>query len=187
MEQWHGAGGSGWSAGPWGGDGVTYGEPEEGNVGPLPSTSFASDDAHESGDDDALFKKSNHRRSQSYASMSDYERGRRRESARRSRVSGEDKLRFSGQQTDPAGRDSLRQSRGYGDNRKDSHITSLPHRSFHHSHSLDEDEHIPLDIEPHTSHSPVRNSMGPEDEELFAGPSLALYSFEPENSNELRL
>jgi hypothetical protein len=29
--------------------------------------------------------------------------------------------------------------------------------------------------------------MGPEDEELFAGPSLALYSFEPENSNELRL
>ena len=29
--------------------------------------------------------------------------------------------------------------------------------------------------------------MGPEDEELFAGPSLALYSFEPENANELRL
>lgn len=29
--------------------------------------------------------------------------------------------------------------------------------------------------------------MGPEDEELFAGPSLALYGFEPENENELPL
>ncbi|KAK0280497.1 HOG (high osmolarity glycerol) pathway protein [Friedmanniomyces endolithicus] len=32
-----------------------------------------------------------------------------------------------------------------------------------------------------------RESLGPEDEELYAGRSLALYPFEPENSNELRL
>ena len=187
MEQWNGAGGSGWSAGPWGGDGVLYGDPEEGGLGPLPSTSFGNEDAQDFGDDELAVKRSKHRKSKSYANMSDYERGRRRESGKRSRVSGEDVFRFSGQQTDPAGRDSLRQSRGYGDMRKDSHFSSLPHRSFHHSQHLDEDEHIPLDTEPHTSHSPVRDSMGPEDEELFAGPSLALYSFEPENSNELRL
>lgn len=153
----------------------------------MPSTSFGNEDAQDFGDDELAVKRSKHRKSKSYANMSDYERGRRRESGKRSRVSGEDAFRFSGQQTDPAGRDSLRQSRGYGEMRKDSHSSSLPHRSFHHSQHLDEDEHIPLDIEPHVSHSPVRDSMGPEDEELFAGPSLALYSFEPENSNELRL
>lgn len=188
MEQWNGgSGGAGWSAGPWGGDGVLYGDPEEGGLGPLPSTSFGNEDAQDFGDDELAVKRSKHRKSKSYANMSDYERGRRRESGKRSRVSGEEMFRFSGQQSDPAGRDSLRQSRGYGDMRKDSHFSSLPQRSFHHSQHIDEDEHIPLDIEPHTSHSPVRDSMGPEDEELFAGPSLALYSFEPENSNELRL
>lgn len=187
MEQWNGGGASGWSAGPWGGDGVMYGDPEEGGLGPLPSTSFGNEDWQDFGDDELAVKRSKHRKSKSYANMSDYERGRRRDSGKRSRVSGEDVFRFGGQQSDPAGRDSLRQSRGYGEMRKDSHLSSLPHRSFHHSQHFDEDEHIPLDIEPHTSHSPVRDSMGPEDEELFAGPSLALYSFEPENSNELRL
>ena len=48
---------------------------------------------------------------------------------------------------------------------------------------------MPLDAEVPSSpvNSPQRQSIGPEDEDLYAGPSLALYSFEPENPNELRL
>lgn len=159
----------------------------------LPSTSFA-ESGMELEPDEVQWKKSKHRKSRSYADISDFDRGRRRESGRRN-LTNEDMFMFQGQQNDPAGRDSLRRSRGYsqgtsGDangNRRDSrYATTLPNRSFHHSQGLDPDEEIPLDSEPNR-HSPIRDSMGPEDEELFAGPSLALYSFEPENSNELRL
>ena len=173
-----------------------YGDPEhDTDIAALPSTSFGNSGEDgvpplEFGDDEVAFKKGKHRKSKSYASISDFERGRRRESSRRSRDADQGMFFFHGQQTDPAGRDSLRQSRGSGGlengGRRDSRYAStLPNRSFHHS--FDPDEQIPLDTEPHASHSPVRDSMGPEDEELFAGPSLALYSFEPENSNELRL
>ena len=193
--------GMGWSAGPWGGDGGIYGQPDqEGALAALPSTSFGTGSAEEgatteptAGDDEAPLGKSRHRKSKSYAPMATYERRRRSSGKRLSRMSGEGFL-----SSDPAGRDRLRLSRGYGSDigvsRKDSHCTStLPSRSFHHSQDAErqkfetEDEPIPLDIEPHVSHSPARNSMGPEDEELFAGPSLALYPFEPENPNELRL
>ena len=202
MEQWNGSNsahsGGGWTTGPWGGDGVLYGDPEhDSDLASLPSTSFAGEDSGlEFGDDDLQFKKGKHAKSKSYHVISDFERGRRRESGRRSREADGGMFLFQGQQSDPAGRDSLRQSRGYAgaENgvRRDSHnAATLPHRSFHQSHSaeeeLDPDEHIPLDTEPRASHSPVRDSMGPEDEELFAGPSLAMYAFEPENSNELRL
>ena len=176
-----------------------YDDPEhEAGIGPLPSTSFAAADGHEGldfGDDELSFKKGKHRKSKSYANISEFERGRRRESGRRSGA-GDGVFVFHGQQTDPAGRDSLRQSRGYNEPnsgaRRDSHFAAtLPNRSFHHSHpanhGVDPDERIPLDTEPRDSHSPIRDSMGPEDEELFAGPSLALYNFNPENANELRL
>jgi hypothetical protein len=172
-----------------------YGDPEQdSSIAALPSTSFGNEDgALEFGDDELVFKKGKHRKSKSYANISDFERGRRRESGRRSRdVADPHMFDFHRQGSDPAGRNSLRQSRGYNsgveNGRRDSR---LPHRSFHQSHSANEDfdpdDQIPLDTEPRISHSPVRDSMGPEDEELFAGPSLALYSFEPENSNELRL
>lgn len=211
MDQWNGASShiGGWTAGPWGGDGVMYEDPDshEGSIAALPSTSFgrSSDDIPplEFGEDEFVFKKGKHRKSKSYASITDWDRdrGRRRESGRRSRESSDQGLfYFSGHQTDPAGRDSLRLSRGpsgagnepNGARRDSRYAEKLPNRSFHHSQSnnnedFDPDEHIPLDTEPRGSHSPVRNSMGPEDEELFAGLSLALYSFEPENSNELRL
>jgi hypothetical protein len=147
-----------------------------------------------------------HRKSRSFNDMPNYERGRRRESQRGSRISGgggggggyEDAH-------DPAGRSALRHSRGftptesgisdqlspsYGQQRprRDSHFaTTLPNRSFHTSQPVDPDSDLPLDAEPSDHHSPQRESMGPEDEELFAGPSLALYGFEPENENELRL
>lgn len=165
-----------------------YGDPEHDmNLAALPSTSFGSggDDL----DDDLQFKKGKHRKSKSYANISDFERGRRRESGRKSKDVDPGMFFFHGQQSDPAGRDSLRQSRGYsnenGPRRDSRNPATLPNRSFHRS--FDPDEHIPLDTEPHPTHSDVRDSMGPEDEELFAGPSLALYSFEPENANELRL
>jgi hypothetical protein len=189
MDQWN-SGSGGWTAGPWGGDGVMYGDPEnDASLAALPSTSFGSGDGSELGDDDHQFKKSKHRKSKSYADISDFERGRRRESGRKSRDANYGMMLFNSQQSDPAGRESLRQSRGYsnetGQRRDSRNPTTLPNRSFHRS--FDPDEHIPLDTEPHATRSPVRNSMGPEDEELFAGPSLALYSFEPENANELRL
>lgn len=132
------------------------------------------------------------------------ERGRRRESSeqyRRSRGSGGqgegDSMFVFGSQLDPAGSGSLRQSRS-GYSRRDSHFAAtLPNRSFHHSSQsgpaatggsrIPDEDMIPLDSEASQhAHSPQRASMGPEDE-LFAGESLALYNFEPENPNELRL
>ncbi|KAK1047863.1 HOG (high osmolarity glycerol) pathway protein [Friedmanniomyces endolithicus] len=237
---------SGWSAGPWGGDGVMYGDPEHDDEHePLPSTSFG-DESSDASDETGMAGKRKKRKSKSYANMSDYERGRRRESAgfRRSRASGEasaavaaagsDMFMFMGRQSDLAGRDSLRQSRGYvaGTNaaslqpsengggagsassraRADSHFqTVLPNRSFPNSTSqcatqapaasqphllpqppgtpFDPDTTMPLDTEKPSIPPPQnpRESLGPEDEELYAGRSLALYPFDPENSNELRL
>lgn len=198
MEQSHAGG---WSAGPWGDDGGMYGDPDEdGHLAALPSTSFSSTvDQNvpplEFGDDELLFKKGKHRKSKSYGSIADFERGRRRESGRKSRGDGSDTgiFWFHGQQTDTrTGRGHSGTGSESNGGQKDSrNSATLPNRSFHHSYSasdeIDPDEPIPLDAEPHTTHSPQRDSMGPEDEELFAGPSLALYSFEPENSNELRL
>ncbi|KAK5722686.1 HOG (high osmolarity glycerol) pathway protein [Elasticomyces elasticus] len=271
-----GNGGGGWSAGPWGGDGVMYGDPEsseETGIEALPATSFGEEGGV--GEDDGVggSGRRKHRKSRSYANMTDYERGRRRESAqnnsfRRSRASaanaavglgsssgtganeasrgagggegtGGDIFTFHGlssssqsqsqSQYDPAGRDSLRQSRGYintgpstnlssssslsaeasARSRADSHFqTMLPSRSFgardRRSRQqqqdsstagqppgtpFDPDTHMPLDTEAPLLPTPqnLRESLGPEDEELYAGRSLALYPFEPENSNELRL
>ncbi|KAK3111357.1 HOG (high osmolarity glycerol) pathway protein, partial [Teratosphaeriaceae sp. CCFEE 6253] len=135
-----GAGG-GWTAGPWGGDGVMYGDPE-GTDEALPSTSFGGSGGDDGDDTSAAgageeggsssstmsaARRTSQRKSRSYATMTDYERGRRRESAgfRRGRASGEmagagvgagggDMFMFTGGllQSDPAGRESLRQSRG---------------------------------------------------------------------------
>ena len=235
MEQWNGVSASthtGWTTGPWGGDGVMYGDPEHAELAALPSTSFGSGDGDAQplefmGDEDMHFKKGKHRKSKSYASISDFERGRRRESGRKSRDANavmaananadrdqQGIFFFHGQQTDPAGRDSLRQSRSgtgqveNGGQRRDSRYSTLANRSRllqssqlanpstadEASFDPDSDSHelIPLDTEipahGHSSTSPhMRDSLGPEDEDLYAGASLALYSFEPENSNELRL
>lgn len=180
------------SAGPWA-DGLLYGQPggQEAEGEPLPSTSFGSGAAggDDWGEDETSFKKSKHRKSRSFADIPNYERGRRRESG----GSGNRQSEHGGASgSDPAGREALRQSRGFQENgdhpRRDSHFaTTLPSRSFHTSQPVDpDDEQIPLDAEP-SNHSPQRESTGPEDEDLYAGPSLALYSFEPENDNELRL
>jgi hypothetical protein len=172
--------------GPWGGDGYLY---PDSQIEALPSTSFGE----ESGDIDHLdLRSSQHRRSRSYNTIADWERGRRRESSGRD---GESMFHFtSSSQLDPAGSSSLRHSRGF--HKRDSHFAAtLTSRAFHTSEQQDaprrrtgEDEDvIPLDSENSThAQSPQRASMGPEDE-LFAGESLALYAFEPLNPNELRL
>ena len=198
--------GGGWGPGAWGGDGVLYGDPDSTGES-LPSTSFGADDDGFPSDASGQRR---HRKSKSYASISDYERGRRRESAgcRRSRPSGaggDDMFMLSGQQSDPAGRDGLRLSRGYsgpqharptddsGRSRADSHFqtmmrSSSPTTAAQRSSEAEENDFPLSTIAPNSPpHSPQRQSIGPEDEELYAGRSLALYPFEPENSNELRL
>lgn len=162
----------------------------------LPSTSFAEQglNASDFGEEELSFsQKGKHRKSKSYSSLSEFERGRRRESQRKSRAEGQDAdvFQFQGQHPD------ARSSRGHlanqnGSRREARYSTTLNNRHYPGSASTTEeldstDEPIPLDAEPHSTHSPQRDSMSPEDEELFAGPSLALYTFEPENSNELRL
>lgn len=177
-------------AGPWGGDGYLYPE-SGGDVEALPSTSFGE----EGDDDDHLgIRRSKHRKSRSYGNISDWERGRGRESGREGAGPSDNMFLFSTSQLDPAGSESLRHSRGFAPSgsKRDSHFAAtLTSRSFHNSHRRsrqgEEEDFIPLDSEASThAQSPQRASMGPEDE-LFAGESLALYAFEPENPNELRL
>lgn len=179
-------------AGPWGGDGYLYPD-YGGDFEALPSTSFGDE-----GDDDLAMRRSRHRQSRSLNNISEWERGRRRESNGRDNAGSNDSMfLFNTSQLDPAGSESLRHSRGFA--KRDSHFAAtLSSRAFHNSNNHNDDasatrrtgedeDLIPLDSEASThAQSPQRASMGPEDE-LFAGESLALYAFEPENTNELRL
>ncbi|GAB7366244.1 hypothetical protein MBLNU230_g7801t1 [Neophaeotheca triangularis] len=180
--------GGGWSAGVWGGDGGIYGEQQhhfssQEGVEPLPSTSFGSVNDDEDDLSASGASRSQHRKSKSYTHLEDFHRGRRRSSQNQRRSSREqDIFHFHGSASGQYRRDSH------------THAHSLPSRSFHHSQpqTLQPEPHsdLPLDSEPlpsppSTGH--FRSSMSPSDEELFAGPSLALYSFEPENANELKL
>jgi hypothetical protein len=194
------------SAGQWGGDGVIFGDPDD-DMEPLPSTSFNDTQ----GDDNATRRKGKHRKSKSYADISDFERGRRRESGGHRRSKDPDLYRYSSGQYDPAGRQGLRHSRGFTADsmqldsngyRRDSHLGRNANNTFStftSSSSADPDTRMPLDdevVNPHSSTSnPLfsnnlyehhRASMHPEDESV-RGQALALYDFEPENPNELRL
>lgn len=200
--------GAHWTPGIWGGDGAIYED-----MSPLPSTSFhtSSEERRSS-----FHRQQNqqHRKSRSYADVYSYERGRRREhsAAKRGSFLSGGNGNESGH-ADPAGREALRASRGIepsGDQdleddmyalsmqpstrpRRDSHVAqqTLPSGSYHEERTsgfADTISDLPLDHEDtQENHSPQRESLGPEDEELFAGPSLALYDFEPENDNELRI
>jgi hypothetical protein len=172
---------------------------------PLPSTSFG--DTH--GEDNATRRKGKHRKSKSYADISDFERGRRRESGGHRRSKDPDFYRYSSGQYDPAGRQGLRHSRGFAadamqldsnGHRRDSHLArhaNNTNSTFTTSSSADPDTRMPLDDEVLNSSTsnPLfsnalyehhRASMHPEDESV-RGQALALYDFEPENPNELRL
>jgi hypothetical protein len=193
------------SAGQWGGDGVIFGDPDD-DMEPLPSTSFG--DAY--GEDNTARRKGKHRKSKSYADISDFERGRRRESGGHRRSKDPDFYRYSSGQYDPAGRQGLRHSRGFAadavhldatGHRRDSHLARNAHHppSAGFPPSADPDTRMPLDDEEINLHSSTTNpsfshnlyqhhraSMHPEDESV-RGQALALYDFEPENPNELRL
>lgn len=76
--------------------------------------------------------------------------------------------------------------------RRDSHIAYRTFRPDSRPRRFSDDptfdDPLPLDsLENTTESSPKRESIGPDDEELYAGPSLALYDFHPENENELGL
>lgn len=200
---------SGWTHGAWGGDGGIYEEME-----PLPSTSFRNPDSHDDEWSNIHSQKKQHRKSRSFADASSYGRGRRRGESNASKRGSYLQGVESGGHSDPAGRDALRASRGMepteiGDGldeemyalslqqsdrhrtRRDSHVATLPSRAFHEAQRPEDGggpiSDLPLDLEDVQHSSPQRESLGPEDEELFAGPSLALYDFEPENDNELRI
>lgn len=167
-----------------------YADPGGDDGEALPSTSFGED----VDDDDGTGlgpRKCKHRKSRSYTDFSELDRGRSGGLNRRSRVGGESDGIHGSAKLDPAGQSSLRLSRNYGNASNKRNTGTLPSRSFH-TGQLPEPENdedlLPLDAEQSAhAQSPQRASMGPEDEELFAGESLALYSFEPENPNELRL
>jgi len=194
-----------------------YGEPDQ-QMEALPSTSFGSQGPQDGPSHDES-RKSRHRKSRSYASATELERGRRAESGQRGGDKDADVFYFAsgGQMSDPAGRDMLRQDRGLGiaENGSSRGGANTRGRHSHHHPTLSNSRFsyiaqppptggldttrvdpygnpysaIPLDAEFSDEHQILtqRHSMGPEDEDLFAGPSLALYGFEPENSNELRL
>ncbi|QIW99580.1 hypothetical protein AMS68_005098 [Peltaster fructicola] len=187
LEAWNSKNGN-WGAGPWGGDGVMYTDPSGDDGEALPSTSFGEDTDEPGGS--FVRRKSKHRKSRSYTDITELERGRWHDSSSFNRRSRGDADTY-GSKLDPAGQSSLRLSRNFGSSSSKRSTNTLPSRSFH-TGQLPEPENdedlLPLDAEQSAhAQSPQRASMGPEDEELFAGESLALYSFEPENPNELRL
>ncbi|CZT22137.1 uncharacterized protein RCC_08006 [Ramularia collo-cygni] len=199
-----------WVPGIWGGDGAMYEDMQ-----PLPSTSFREEDVGWNNTTTPQTIKKQHRKSRSFADTFSYERGRRRGESNASKRGSYHQGNENGGHSDPAGREALRASRGMepsetGDleddmyslslsqqtrPRRDSHVAAtqtLPSRAFHeaqlpHLQSRMVDSDLPLDLEDFQHSSPQRESLGPEDEELYNGPSLALYDFEPENDNELRI
>jgi hypothetical protein len=191
----------GWGAGPWGGDG---GANFAGSGDQLPSTSF--DDGEDSVAGTEKLAK-NHRKSKS----AHEERGRSTtKRGPRNQVPGLDNQGFFAA---PADDDDEEEEEEDDDDQDESSIahnksstgsnTLAPHRythspsrlSTHHQNRLSalsppfSDSSDPADLGPlhhlHDGHShrPTSTSL----DESFAGESLALYNFIPENSNELAL
>lgn len=159
--------------------------------------------------------KQRHRKSKSYASLEEY--GRRRSSGKEgrrksSRAQGSSYQEaglnseglFYGGESAPSEAEELQDQQavqpanghgsGSGAERRDSRFAStLPNRSYAHS---PEGEGSPERVPPFLSSSPSPttptspSNHRPESsslDETFAGPSLALYTFVPENANELAL
>lgn len=190
---WETSGRGGWGAGPWGGDGgANYG-----GVGDqLPSTSF-DDDAVSDEDVSGKLAK-NHRKSKSAhesRGRSTVKRG------PRNQVPGLDSQGFFA----AAPSDDEEEERETEDEKGAGASTLPAHRYTHSPDDLSARHHARLSaLEPpfsdssdpsdgpggplhhlHDGHShrPTSTSL----DESFAGPSLALYNFIPENSNELAL
>lgn len=175
----------GWSAGPWGGDGgALYADPssDDATGDQLPSTSFGSPDSDDDGTGGDISGKltKNHRKSKSLYT-DELQRGRRKSKGRSARSKPQPQqpgLNAAGLFTSGAGSgdDPLPDT---------SYISASPS-------ATSPDLHPPFsDSSPHASelsvqteeHRPTSTSL----DESFAGPSLALYTFTPENANELAL
>lgn len=172
----------------------------EDELAALPSTSFGSEPGL---NEELSYYNAKHKKSKSYTNMADFERGRRRESGRR-RSRGDDGGGglhwYEGQHHHHHHHADHRRSRAYDTNgRKDSPFSTSTNQNtttttlVHQRTSIgppfpsaDSDDPLPLDTEPYYHPTPT-TATSEEDDELFAGPSLALYAFEPENPNELRL
>lgn len=188
-----------WSAGPWGdtsSDRQSIGQQ-------LPSTSFGNNDPSSDEENAAMNRRvSKHRKSKSYANMDEYARGRRRNSRTRERQPGgrsqagrtTDSTYRSGtpsqvdENTRPENMASRQMGSLLGVDRTDSPLSaananqpldpSIQHPPFR------EDEAPPTGFSgAGDEHRPGSTSL----DESFAGPSLALYEFRPENDNELAL
>lgn len=169
----------GWSAGPWGGDGGALYADDTGDQ--LPSTSFSSPDSDDDGSGDISGKLTkNHRKSKSLYT-DELRRGRRKSKGRNARSKPHNPkqpgLNAAGLFTSggAAGDDGLPGT---------SYISASPsaaspglHPPFSDSSPHASELEVPQD------HRPTSTSL----DESFAGPSLALYTFVPENANELAL
>ena len=191
----------GWGAGPWGGDGgANFASGDQ-----LPSTSF--DDG--AGDEDPVTSGTsklakNHRKSKSA-----HEESRGRSTTKRgprNQVPGLDNQGFFAAPTDDDDEEEEdTEDESAHHNKSTGNSTLAPHRYTHSPENLSHRHHARLSaLEPpfsdssdpadalsgplhhlHDGHShrPTSTSL----DESFAGPSLALYNFVPENSNELAL
>lgn len=127
---------------------------------PLPNSSFGLGDEN----DDGSRRMSRHRKSKSYTNMEDYARGRRRSSRE---VKG------------PYGGNIVRDSQNNrGPGYDISIIGDMKHPPFR-----EDSESVPYSPSTFEDHRPESASL----DESYAGPSLALYDFAPENDNELEL
>ena len=188
--------------GPWGDS--SY-DQHPGSRQQLPNTSFAHDDSDE---ESGGFSRriSTHRKSKSYTSMDDFARGRRRSSRDRYNKAGprsqaglNSQGLFQGGAVESEGRGQSAHESASGI-RTDSPVpSSLPYRvqdaargpGYDIALNEAQSQHPPFREDSETvPYSPSAEEHRPESaslDESFAGPSLALYDFAPENDNELAL
>lgn len=146
---------------PWDASNGPWRDSSFDNTGqPLPNSSFGLGDEN----DDGSRRMSRHRKSKSYTNMEDYARGRRRSSRE---VKG------------PYGGNIVRDSQNNrGPGYDISIIGDMKHPPFR-----EDSESVPYSPSTFEDHRPESASL----DESYAGPSLALYDFAPENDNELEL
>lgn len=200
-----------WAAGPWGGDGgAVYGT---GAGDQLPSTSFGydsdADNEHATQRDSTGLYAKNHRKSKSLAVGEVASATRRRKSLKGSKEQSKEKRKdnshlgtgldsqgfFQAGATDD-GTEDEEQEGSYGWDltaSPSSHPVDSAHHSDRHQnlHSHSRDQHLQNSQHGTASLGFSQNNTShnhpDQQDESFAGPSLALYTFQPENANELAL
>ncbi|KAG8627476.1 hypothetical protein KVT40_004959 [Elsinoe batatas] len=148
----------------------------------LPSTSFGlGDDSDDDGTGNRRSSRrvSKHRKSKSYADMEAYTRGRRRSSREYKSSQRAGAGNAAQHSTNSSANQFARQSR---DNRGPGYEISI-NADGRHPPFVEDGDTVPYSPSALEDHRPESASL----DESFAGPSLALYDFSPENDNELEL